>query len=98
MMDNSLSPFTKAYLWKTICSPTVLHGMDSIPINKSELAKLEAFQGSRHVACGIGPGGVTWVFRGAHTFVIKVKNDPISTDFWPKKHPYFNKTLIFPTK
>ena len=33
MMDNSLSPFTKAYLWKTICSPSVLHGMDSIPIN-----------------------------------------------------------------
>ena len=22
------------------------------------------------------PGGVTWVFRGAHTFVIKVKNYP----------------------
>ena len=45
MMDNSLSPFTKAYVWKIICSPTVLSGMDSIPFNKSELAKLEVFQG-----------------------------------------------------
>ena len=55
MMDNSLSPFTKAYLWKPICSPTVLHGMDSIPINKSELAKLEAFQG-QCIKSAIGVG------------------------------------------
>ena len=48
--------------------------------------------------CPVFPGGGTWVFRGAHTFVIKIKKYPISTDFWPKKHPYFNKTLIFSTK
>ena len=43
-------------------------------------------------------GGGTWVLRGVHTFVIKIKKYPKSTDFWPKKHPYFNKTLIFSTK
>ena len=45
-----------------------------------------------------GGGGGTWVIRGAHTLVIKIKKYPQSTDFWPKKHPYFNKTLIFSTK
>ena len=45
MMDNPLSQFKKLTYGRQFCSPTVLHGMDSIPINKTELAKLEAFQG-----------------------------------------------------
>ena len=35
------------------------------------------------------------VFRGAHMLVIKIKKSPSSTDFWPKKHPYFNENADF---
>ena len=44
---------------------------------------------------GGGRGGGNWVFRGAHTLVIKIKKYPYSTDFGPKKHPYFNKNADF---
>ena len=43
----------------------------------------------------MGGRGGTRVPRGAHTLVIKILKYPISTDFWPKKHPYFNKNTDF---
>ena len=36
---------------------------------------------------GGGGGGGSSVFRG------RIRS--LSTDFWPKKHPYFNKTADF---
>ena len=44
---------------------------------------------------GGGGGGGSLVVRGAHMLVIKIKKYPISTDFWPKKHPYFDKNADF---
>ena len=38
-----------------------------------------------------GGGGGHSGTEGEHTLVIKKFKYPLSTDFWPKKHPYFNK-------
>ena len=45
----------KKYLWKTICLPTLLYGMECINISKNELTRLERTQGNHIKQClGLG--------------------------------------------
>ena len=36
----------KSYLWKSICAPTLVYGMDSIYVKPSQINKLESVQGN----------------------------------------------------
>ena len=45
MLHKCLSPYTKAYLWNTICSPSLIHGMDCIYLTDNNLYELNSFQG-----------------------------------------------------
>ena len=58
-------------------------------VKPSTFERIKSTIAPRNPGGGGGGGGGTWVYRGAHKLVIKIKKYPISTDFWPKKHPYF---------
>ena len=45
IMDKSLNPQTKAYLWNTVCSPTLLYGMECSHLKKNDLLALDSLQG-----------------------------------------------------
>ena len=36
----------KSYLWKSVCAPVLMYGMDSVPISKSDIKKLDTTQGN----------------------------------------------------
>jgi hypothetical protein len=36
----------KSYLWKSVCSPTMLYGMDCIPLSATDIALLKSTQGT----------------------------------------------------
>ena len=36
----------KTYLWKSVCAPTMLYGMDCIPLSRSDIAHLKSAQGT----------------------------------------------------
>jgi hypothetical protein len=36
----------KSYLWKSVCAPVLMYGMDSVPITKSNIKKLDTTQGN----------------------------------------------------
>ena len=36
----------KAYLWKSVCAPVLMYGMDGIPISKNNIKKLDTIQGN----------------------------------------------------
>jgi hypothetical protein len=46
MSSSGLSSQVKSHLWKTVCAPTLLYGMESVDLNEQNLKKLESIQGS----------------------------------------------------
>jgi len=46
MAFPGLNPEVKAYLWRSVCLPTLLYGCDSICVSNSDLNRLQSVQGT----------------------------------------------------
>ena len=63
-----LSPQSKSYLWKSVCVPTLVYGLDVLPLKASQINQLNSFQGGLLKQClGLGK-------RSRHSKLLQAMN------------------------